>query len=93
MRAAVVGGAAYHAGKRVQQGREAEYEQDERLAALESQQAAAAYAPPPAAAAPAAGGISSDAIAKLEQLAQLKDSGVISEEEFDVQKRRLLGTA
>jgi BMFP domain-containing protein YqiC len=90
MRAAVVGGVAYHAGKRTQQGNEREEEQEYRLQELEQQQAAA-----PAAAAPpaSASGISSDAIAKLEQLAQLKDSGVISEEEFDVQKRRLLGTS
>jgi Short C-terminal domain len=91
MRAAVVGGAAYHAGKRVQEGHEREDEQEYRLQELEAQQSQAAQAPPPAA--PASAGISDDAIAKLSQLAELKANGVISEEEFEVQKRRLLGTA
>jgi hypothetical protein len=93
MRAAVVGGVAYHAGKRRQQGMEREEEQEYRLQELEAQQAPPQqYAPPPPApAAPAA--ISNEALAQLEQLAGLKERGVISEEEFEVQKRRLLGTA
>jgi BMFP domain-containing protein YqiC len=87
-RAAMVGGTAYVAGKHVQQGREREAEQEARIQELEAQQAA----PPPAAAA-APGGVSSDAIEQLKQLAQLKDQGVLTQEEFDIQKRRLLGTA
>jgi BMFP domain-containing protein YqiC len=88
-RAAMVGGTAYVAGKHVQQGREREAEQEARLQELEAQLAA----PPPAAAAAAPGAVSSDAIEQLKQLAQLKDQGVLTEEEFEVQKRRLLGTA
>jgi hypothetical protein len=83
MRAAMVGGAAYYAGKKVQQGREGEAEQDERIDDLESQQDA------PAAAAPS-GGISSETIEQLKQLGELKTSGVLTEEEFEEQKRKLL---
>jgi hypothetical protein len=49
-----------------------------------------AAAPAPAAAAPA-GGLSDAAIAQLKELAQLKDAGVLTQEEFDEQKRQLLG--
>jgi Short C-terminal domain len=42
--------------------------------------------PPPAAAAPAA-----DPIAQLKQLAELRDQGVLTEEEFAAQKAKLLG--
>jgi hypothetical protein len=92
MRAAVVGGTAYYAGKRAQEGRYREDEQEARLEQLEAQQ----MAPPPPAAAPAPAaptGISNEAIQQLQQLAALKEQGVLSEEEFEIQKRRLLGTA
>ena len=89
-RAAMVGGAAYYAGKKTQEGREREYDQEARLAELEAQQA---YAPPPAAAPAAPTGLTNEALAQLQQLAQLKESGVLTAEEFEVQKRRLLGTA
>jgi hypothetical protein len=91
MRAAVVGGVAYHAGKRGQQSRDQDAETDQRLADLESQQAQQAYAAPaPAPPAPAAGGISDAAIEQLKQLASLKDQGVLTDEEFEQQKRKLL---
>jgi hypothetical protein len=93
----MVGGAAYYAGKRRQDTVSREQEQEARLQDLEAQQAQPVYAAPPPAAAPAApagsGAITADAMAQLKQLAELKDSGVITEEEFEVQKRRLLGTA
>jgi len=90
MRAAVVGGVAYHAGKKVQQGREQDAYTEQRLDDLESQQAQAAPAPAPAPVAPAAGGISDAAIEQLKQLAALKDQGVLTDEEFEQQKRKLL---
>lgn len=90
LRAAVVGGAAYHAGKRVQEGRDADAERDARMDELEQQQAMQ-QAPPPAAA-PAAGGITDDAIAQIQKLGELKEQGLITDEEFDAQKRKLLGT-
>jgi hypothetical protein len=60
LRASMVGGAAYHAGKEVVQGRE--------------QGAARAPAPAPA------------------ELAELKDTGALSREEFDAPKAQLLGS-
>jgi hypothetical protein len=86
----MVGGAAYYAGKKGSERAQRESDQEYRLQELESQQPQQA-APPPAAAAPA--GVSPDAIEQLKQLAELKDQGVLTQEEFDIQKRRLLGTA
>jgi len=91
MRAAVVGGVAYHAGKKVQQGREQDAYTEQRLGDLESQQTQQAYAAPPPPA-PAAGGISDAAIEQLKQLAALKDQGVLTDEEFEQQKRKLLSS-
>jgi len=88
LRAAVVGGAAYHAGKRVQEGRDADYERDARMDELEQQQAMQQQAPP--AAAPA-GGITDDAIEQIQKLGQLKEQGLITDDEFEAQKRKLLG--
>lgn len=88
MRAAMVGGAGYYAGKKTAQGREREAEQEARLEQLESQQAPPA-APPPAAAppAPAAG---SDVVAQLTQLKTLADQGVLTQDEFEAAKQKLL---
>ena len=83
MRAAVVGGVAYHAGKRVQEGREEDYDRDARIAELEAQQAA------PAAPAPAAAP-QTDMVEQLQKLAALKDQGILTQAEFDAQKAKLL---
>ena len=65
--------------------------QDQQIADLQDQvadQQAAAAAPPPAPApAPAAG---SDTVAQLQQLSQLHDSGVLSDEEFATAKQKVL---
>ncbi len=82
MRAAMVGGGAYYAGKRMQQGREQDAEQDARIQNLEA-----------APVAPAAGGISDATIDQLKKLGGLKDQGVLTQEEFDQQKQKLLQTA
>lgn len=87
MRAAMVGGVAYHAGKRREQGREDEAYQDQQIADLQAQQAQQAAAPPPA----PAGGMSDETINQLKQLGELKDQGVLTEDEFQAQKRKLLG--
>ena len=84
MRAAVVGGVAYHAGKRVQEGREEDEYTQARLEQLEAQQAM----PAPAPAAPQ--GMTDAKIAQLKELAQLKDAGVLTDVEFEVQKQKLL---
>jgi hypothetical protein len=83
VRAAMVGGVAYHAGKKAEQGREQEYEQDARLQALEGQQAAPA--------APAGGGgLSQASMDQLKQLAELHEQGVLTDAEFEVQKQKIL---
>ena len=77
MRAAMVGGAGYVAGKKTQQGREREAEQEARIADLEAQQAPAPVAAPPAPApAPAA---ETDVV------------GELTPEEFEAAKRKVLG--
>jgi predicted Zn-dependent peptidase len=54
-------------------------------AAYDQQMAAqAAAAPPPAAAEP-------DYAAELEQLAQLKNQGILTDEEFEAKKKQILG--
>jgi len=55
-----------------------------------AQEPAPAPEPAPAAAAPSAGP-SDDAIAKLKELATLKDQGILTEEEFAAQKAKILG--
>jgi membrane protease subunit (stomatin/prohibitin family) len=83
LRAAMVGGGAYAAGKARQRGLEREAGQEERLASLEQQPAAAAA---PAPAAPASG----DVVGKLKELKELQDSGALTAEEFEVAKQKLL---
>src|SRR3954453_2390268 len=91
MRAAMVGGVAYHAGKKVQQGREQDASTEARLEDLEAQQQQPQYAaPPPVAAAPPAGGMTPEVIEQLKQLAGLKDAGVPTQEECDQKKGKLL---
>jgi len=98
MRAAMVGGTAYVAGKHVQAGREAEADQNARIEELEAQQyqqqqqqyaAPAPPAPGPPAPAPNQG-ISPEAMEQLKQLADLKSQGILTDEEFAAQKAKLL---
>ena len=98
-RAAVVGGVAYHAGKKGAQNRAAEDAQDQQIADLQDQQAQPQYAPPPQqyappapAAAPASAG-SDDMVAQLENLKKLLDQGILTQAEFDMQKQKLLAGA
>jgi hypothetical protein len=109
MRAAMVGGAAYATGKHVQRKQQHEYEQDQALADMQDQQSYGqpeAYAPPPppvapapvappppappAAAAPATG---ADRVAALTQLKSLLDAGVLTDEEFQSEKQKILQEA
>jgi len=85
MRAAMVGGVAYHAGKKVQEGRAEDAYRDEEIAQLQSQQSA----PAP----PAAGGMTDDTIEALGKLGQLHEQGVLTDAEFDAQKQKLLGAS
>jgi hypothetical protein len=92
----MIGGTAVVASKHGQAKAEAqmaEADQEARLEALEAQQAqqqqAVAPPPPPApAAAPAAGG--TDIASKLVELKGLMDQGVLSPEEFEAAKQKLL---
>jgi len=100
-RAAMIGGTAYVAHKAGQASAEnqmREQEQEQRIQQLESQQYAAPpqqqyappppqYAPPPPA--PAAGG-GTDVVSQLTELAKLRDAGVLSPEEFEAAKAKLL---
>jgi membrane protease subunit (stomatin/prohibitin family) len=88
--AAVVGGVAYHVGKKGQQSRDQEADQNAQIADLQAQQQQQQYqqAPPQAAAPePAA---EEDPMAKLTQLKSLLDQGVLTQAEFDFQKTKIL---
>jgi len=98
LRAAVVGGGAYVAGKSVanRQADQAamEADQDDRISALEQQQyqqppPQSYQQPPPPAQAPAA---SSPMIDQLNQLADLHQQGVLTDEEFAAAKAKLFGS-
>jgi hypothetical protein len=80
MRAAMVGGAGYYAGKKIQEGREEDAYRDARIDELESGQAPSAPA----------GGISDTSIEQLQKLGQLHDQGVLTDAEFEVQKQKVL---
>ena len=80
MRAAMVGGAGYYAGKKIQQGREEDAYRDARLDEVETQQGAA----------PAAGGMTDELIDQLGKLGQLHEQGVLTDDEFAAQKQKLL---
>jgi hypothetical protein len=81
MRAAMVGGVAYHAGKRVQEGRDADAERDARVDDLEYQQAQPGGG---------GGGMTDNTIEQLGKLGQLHEQGVLTDAEFEVQKQKLL---
>ena len=87
LRAAAVGGGAYYMGKRRARSEERGYEQD---AGLDDQQDAAPESE--AAPAPAPAGMSDDAIARLKQLGELHDQGILTDDEFAQQKAALLGS-
>ncbi len=93
MRAAMVGGAGYAVGK--SRANAAQHEQMQDQAIAQSQQAyappAAAPAPPPQAAAPppAAAPSEADRIDALTKAKALLDSGVLTQEQFDSERRRL----
>ena len=84
-RTAVVAGTATAVSNRVSR------RQARRWGAQEEAYAPDPYAqapppPPPPAAAPAA-----DPVAELRQLAKLRDDGILTEEEFAAEKRKILG--
>jgi Short C-terminal domain len=100
LRAAVVGGGAYMAGKHVARGQEerAQYDadQDARISNLEQQQQPAQpqyqQPPPPPQAQAAAPAASSPMIDQLNQLAALHQQGVLTDDEFAAAKAKLFAT-
>jgi uncharacterized protein YdgA (DUF945 family) len=82
MRAAMVGGGAYYAGKKVQQGRQRDAEQ-----AIDSQNVES----PPAA--PASAGMSDATMDQIKKLGDLKTQGLLTIDEFEEQKQKLLQPA
>jgi len=88
--AAVVGGVAYHAGKRGQQSRDQEADQNAQIADLQAQQQQQQYQQAPPQAAPAAPAAEEDPMAKLTQLKGLLDQGILTQAEFDFQKTKIL---
>jgi hypothetical protein len=90
LRAAMVGGGAYAAGKHVQRKQEHEYEQDQQLADVQDQQAPQVsqyQAPPPQAPPPAS---AADRVKALSDLKGLLDAGVLTQGEFEVEKQKIL---
>ncbi|MFG1784429.1 SHOCT domain-containing protein [Rhodococcus oryzae] len=87
-RTAVVAGTATAVSNRVsrRQGRRWNAEQE----AQQAPPQAAPPPPPPPAAAPPAGGV--DRLAALKQLGELKAQGVLSEDEFNAEKARILAS-
>ena len=81
MRAAMVGGVTYHAGKRAQEGRDDDADRDARLEELEYQQSQQGGG---------GGGMSDNTIEQLGKLGQLHEQGVLTDAEFEVQKQKLL---
>ena len=75
LKTAAVGGTAYYAGKKI-----SEKGQEDQVPALPDE----SYASPPAA------DSGSDTVAQLQQLAQLHESGVLTDEEFASAKQKVL---
>jgi hypothetical protein len=75
LKTAAVGGTAYYAGKKI-----SERGQEDQVPALQDE----SYASPPAA------DSGSDTVAQLQQLAQLHESGVLTDEEFASAKQKVL---
>jgi hypothetical protein len=84
----MVGGAGYMAGRAGQRHAQAEQDQDAQIADLQAQQQAPPPAPAPAPAAPAG----DDMVTQLKQLADLKASGVLTDEEFNAAKAKLIAS-
>ena len=102
-RTAVVAGTASAVSGRVQRRQASKFAEKDAQTAAKQQEAydaqmgqreEAAYqeptAPPPPPPA-AAGGISNEAIQQLKELAALKEQGILTEQEFGVQKAKILG--
>ena len=88
-RAAVLGATAHVASKRGEARGEAEAAQQQQAAAAQQP----AYAPPPpvAEAPPAPAAPAGDSYDELMKLKSLLDAGVLTQDEFDAEKKKVLG--
>jgi hypothetical protein len=87
-RTAVVAGTASAVGGRVRHRQDQKWAAQEEQQYMQQQQQMAAQAPPPPAPAGAGEGSMID---QLKQLGELKEQGILTEEEFAAQKAKLLG--
>jgi hypothetical protein len=87
-RTAVVAGTATAVSNRVSRRQANRWSSQEEQQYAQQQQ----YAQPAPAPAPAPAGPDDDSIAKLKQLAELKDQGILTQEEFDAQKAKILNS-
>lgn len=89
LRTAAIGGGAYmvgkHAGKSAEAGAQNEANQNQQIADLQAQQ----QQPAPQAAAPSTG-YSDEALDQLNKLGAMHTSGVLTDEEFDAAKAKIL---
>ena len=85
-RAAAVGGAAF-AAKKHRDAKEAQEQEEEAAAAQQAAPADPGDADQPA----AAGGLTHEAMEQLKQLGELHEQNVLTDEEFEREKARLLG--
>ena len=83
-RTAVVAGTATHVSNNVSRRQANKWAEQDAQQAPQQQ-----YAPPPPA--PVAAAPAEDPIAKLKEYAELRDQGILTEEEFAAQKAKLLG--
>jgi uncharacterized Zn finger protein len=94
-RTAVIAGTATAVSNRVSRRQAGRWSQQEQAQLYEQQQyeqaQQAQYQQPPPTAAPASGG-TADVLAQLKELGELKAQGVLTEAEFEAQKRRILGS-
>jgi hypothetical protein len=72
-------------GAKSQANQDQEYAQNAAISDMQQQQAAAPAAPAPSA------GPSQEGLDKLKELAQLHDQGILTDEEFALQKAKILG--
>ena len=89
-RTAVVAGTATAVSGRVSHRQQEKYQSQYDEQQADAQQQQAAPAPAPAEAPPAEGG-GDDLVGQIEQLSQLHNSGVLSDEQFESAKAKLLG--
>jgi hypothetical protein len=88
-RTAVVAGTATAVSNRVSRRQASRWQQQGYYDEPQQQQQEQQYAPPPPAAAPEP---AVDPIAQLKELAELKQAGVLTDDEFAVQKAKILNS-